>query len=66
LEELLTEDEDTFAVDSEDHGRTNKVYHRIITGDARPIGQPPRRLPLVKQAEVSEMLDDMQRRGVIE
>jgi hypothetical protein len=42
------------------------VYHRIDTGDARPIRQPPRRLPLAKQADVSEMLDDMQRRGVIE
>jgi hypothetical protein len=37
LEELLTEYKDIFAVDSEDHGRTNKVYHRIDTGDARPI-----------------------------
>jgi hypothetical protein len=34
LEELLTEYKDIFAVDSEDHGRTNKVYHRIDTGDA--------------------------------
>jgi hypothetical protein len=66
LEEFLAEYEDIFAVDSEDHGRTNKVYHRIDTGDTRPIRQPPRRLPLAKQAEVSEMLDDMQRCGVIE
>jgi hypothetical protein len=34
LKELLAECEDIFAVDSEDHGRTNKVYHRIDTGDA--------------------------------
>jgi hypothetical protein len=66
LEELLAEYEDIFAVDSENHGRTNKVYHRIDAGDARPIRQPPRRLPLAKQMELSEMLDDMQRRGVIE
>jgi hypothetical protein len=65
LEELLAEYENIFAVDSEDHGRTNKVYHRIDTGDARPIRQPPRRQPLAKQAEVSKMLADMQRRGVI-
>jgi hypothetical protein len=65
LEELLAKYEDIFAVDSEDHGRTNKVYHRIDTGDARPIRQPPRWLPQAKQAEVSEMLDDMQRRRVI-
>jgi hypothetical protein len=66
LEELLAEYKDIFAMDSEGHGRTNKVYHRIDTGDARPVIQPQRRLPLAKQAVVSEMLDDMQRRGVIE
>jgi hypothetical protein len=42
------------------------VYHRIDTGNARPIRQPLRRLPLAKQAEVSGMLDEMQRRGIIE
>jgi hypothetical protein len=52
LEELLAEYKDFFAVDSEDHGRTNKVYHLIDMGDARPIRQPPRRLPQAKQAEV--------------
>jgi predicted ArsR family transcriptional regulator len=65
IEELLAE-EDTFAVDNEDHGRTKKVYQRIDTGDARPFRQPPRRLHLAKHAEVSEMLDDMQRRWAIE
>jgi hypothetical protein len=35
-------------------------------GDTRPIRQRPRKLPLAKQAEVSEMLDDMQCRGVTE
>jgi hypothetical protein len=66
LEELLAKYEGIFAVAHEDHGRTNRVYHRIDTGDVRPIRQPPRRLPLRKQAEVSEMLNDMQRCGDIE
>jgi hypothetical protein len=66
LGELLTEYEDIFSGNIEDYGRTNKVYHRINTGDAKPIRQPPRRLPLAKQAEVSEMLNDMQCHGVIE
>jgi hypothetical protein len=66
LEELLAEYKDIFVVYSEDYGQTNKVYHRIDMGDTRPIRQPPRRLPLAKQAEVREMLDGMQRRGVIE
>jgi hypothetical protein len=34
LEELLAKYDDIFAVDSEDHRWTNKVYHRIDTGDA--------------------------------
>jgi hypothetical protein len=66
LEELRTQYEDIFAGTDEDYGRTNKVYHRIDTGDARPIRQPPRRIPVAKQAEVKEMLDEMQRHGVIE
>jgi hypothetical protein len=51
LNELLTEYEDIFARDDEDYGRTNKVYHRIDTGDAGPIHQPPR-IPLAKEAQV--------------
>jgi hypothetical protein len=42
------------------------VYHRIDTGDTRTIRQPPRRLPLTKQAEVSEKIEDMERSGVSE
>jgi hypothetical protein len=66
LVELLAEHEDIFAVDSKDYGWANKVYHHIDKGDARPIRQPPRRLPLAKHAEVSEMLNGMQHCGVIE
>jgi hypothetical protein len=65
LEELLAEYEDIFAVDSKYHGWPNKVYHHIDMGDAQPIHQPLRRLPLAKQAEVSEMLDDIQHQEVI-
>jgi len=66
LEELIAEYQDVFETKSGDHGRTEKVYHRIDTGDARPIRQPPRRLPLLKQAEVNGMLEDMKSKGVIE
>jgi hypothetical protein len=34
LEELLAKYKDIFAVDSEGHGQTNKVYHGIDMGDA--------------------------------
>jgi hypothetical protein len=66
LEGLIAEFRDVFATSSDDFGRTDRVRHRIDTGDARPIRQPPRRLPLAKQAEVDNMLDDMKRKGVIE
>ena len=42
------------------------MYHRIDTGDARPIRQPPRRLPLAQQALVNYLLEDMKNKGVIE
>jgi hypothetical protein len=58
LGELLSKYGDIFA-------GNNKVYHLIDMGDARPICQPLRRLPLVKQAEVSKMLDNMQHHRVI-
>ena len=48
------------------HGRTERLYHRIDTGDARPIRQPPRRLPLAKQALVNDLLEDMKNKGLIE
>jgi hypothetical protein len=66
LVDLITEYEDIFATGSEEYGRIDRVYHRIDTRDAQPIRQPPRRLPLAKKAEVSGMLDDMKRRGIIE
>jgi hypothetical protein len=45
LEEFLTEYEDIFSVDSENNGRTKKVYLRIDTGDARPIRNPLKGCP---------------------
>jgi hypothetical protein len=64
FEDLVIEYKEIFAVDSEDYGRTNRAYRRIDRGVARPTHQPPRRLPLAKLAEVNNLFDDMQRRGV--
>ena len=36
---------DAIAVDDTDLGQVTQFYHTIDTGDARPIRQPPRRLP---------------------
>jgi hypothetical protein len=47
--EELTEYGDVFAVDSDDYGRTNKMYHRIDTGDPRKIRHPESSLPVAKK-----------------
>jgi hypothetical protein len=66
LEELITEYEELFAMESSDCGRPDKVYHFIDTREVRPIRQSTRRLSLVKQAEVARMLEDKERHGIIE
>lgn len=47
-------------------GRTSVEKHKIDTGDARPIKQVPRSLPLAKREEVNELIEDMHGKNVIE
>ena len=42
------------------------VKHKIDTGEARPIKQAPRSIPLAKRNEVKELVDEMKRSSVIE
>ena len=65
LLQLLLEFSDIFAEDGE-LGRTDRIQHSIDTGDAHPIRQPVRRLPLNQRAEVRELLTDMEEKGVIQ
>jgi hypothetical protein len=66
LEEFIAAFQNVFTTKSCDYGRTDTFYPRIDTGDAHPIRQPPRRLPLAKQTKVNGMLEDMRKRGVME
>jgi hypothetical protein len=66
LEDFVTEYGVIFAMKSDDYRWADRVYHHIDTGEAQQIHQPPRRLPLAKQAEVGEMLNNMQQQGGIE
>ena len=66
LELIADYHQDALQKKNGDHRRTEKVCHRINTSDAQPIRQPPCRLPLAKQAEVNDMLEDMKKKGVIE
>jgi len=59
-QKLVLEYADIFAEDGE-LGRTNKMKHLINAGDARPIQQPVRRLPLCQRQEMQKLLTCSQR-----
>ena len=63
---LLCEFADIFSTGPNDLGCTDLVRHHINTGDAAPIRQPPRRLPLAKKEEADKAILDMQKQNVIE
>ncbi|KAL0147701.1 hypothetical protein M9458_056979 [Cirrhinus mrigala] len=66
LWELLVEFQDCFACNEVDLGQTSLVQHNIDTGDATPIRQRPRRMPLGRQEAAEQALSKMQRAGIIE
>jgi hypothetical protein len=57
--------EGLFAASDSDYGRTNVVKHKIATGSAHPIKQPPRRLPDVLAKEVDKQVKGMLNNEVI-
>lgn len=63
---LLEEFADVFALHPGDVGRTHLVKHRIDVGTARPIKQPPRRVPRSRLSEVQGLITDMEARDIIE
>ena len=68
-EELLTlllMYEDVLADKDEELGRTPVVQHSIVTGDAPPIKQPSRPIPVARQHEVCKLLDEMLQKDVIQ
>ena len=66
LKSLLFRFQDTFAVDKSDLGKTKTVQHEIKTGDAKPIKQMPRRLPLSLRPEAEAEIQRMLSQGIIE
>ena len=64
--DLLEEYSDIFAASPDDLGQTDLVTHKIPTGDAAPIRQPPRRIPLGQREEVHREVQNMLEKGVIE
>ncbi|XP_074039503.1 uncharacterized protein [Leptinotarsa decemlineata] len=66
LRELVKKYQEIFDIGEGNGGRTNVVQHRIDTGNARPIRQSARRLPLAKKEEADKIVSDMEKGGVIE
>ena len=64
--QLLCEFSDLFSSGAGDLGSTDLVKHEIRTGDAKPIRQSPRRLPLSKRKQAKEAIEEMELQGVIE
>ncbi|MES9880251.1 MAG: RNase H-like domain-containing protein [Sedimenticola sp.] len=65
LEGLIREYADTFSRGPNDLGRTDKIHHQIRTGDATPIKQTTRRVPIHKRDEVRRLVGEMSDQGII-
>jgi hypothetical protein len=64
--QLLQKYSSLFCTEESRAGKTTEVKHQINTGNAKPIRQPPRSIPLAKRDEVNGLIAEMQRNGVIE
>ena len=62
---LLDQYTDIFAASSSDLGRTSIIRHKIDTGDARPIKQPPYRVSQTQKAEIENQIETMLSQEVI-
>jgi len=66
VEELIRRYQDVFEIQDGVKGKTDFVQHRIDTGNATPIRQVARRLPLAKKQEAKKIIEEMAKDGVIE
>lgn len=63
---LLLRYSNVFSAHDSDIGRTGVVQHEIDTGEVMPIRQRPRRVPVAREKEVEDMIEEMKKGGVIE
>ena len=63
---FLTGHHGAFCLEKGERGETDLVQMEVNIGDARPKRHPLRRMPLAVRREISRLLDEMQRDGVIE
>ena len=64
--QLLYEFQDIFVGPDGTLGQTDFAYHRIETGDAKPIKIPPRKCPIAQREFIEPELDKMLQHKVIE
>ena len=64
--EVLTCFQDVFSKGSHDLGRAMSVKHDIVTGDATPMKQPLRRIPVSRREEAFKAIEDMEKQGIVE
>ncbi|VDI33903.1 Hypothetical predicted protein [Mytilus galloprovincialis] len=62
---LLHDFEDIFSKNEDDIGLTHLIEHSIDTGTAKPVKQPPRRVPLAFADKEREIVQQMERQGII-
>lgn len=63
---LLNKYSDIFSKDEWDIVLTNLAEHPTVTGNAAPVKQRPRRVPLAFVAEEKAAIDDLLKKGVIQ
>ena len=66
LERFLIDSNDVFSLHEDDLGCTSLVQHRVDTGGHAPIKQPPRRFAILSERDVTSLIDDMTKRGIIQ
>ena len=66
IKKLLIKHQSTFSESDDDLGRTGIIRHKIPTGMAQPIKQPPRRLPVHMNEEADKQIEDMLKKEVIQ
>ena len=65
IHSLLLKHEKVFSKDGYDLGHTNLVEHTVNTGNAKPIKQPPRQVPIAFAGEEHKALEKLHAQGVI-
>ena len=66
VRKFLYSNMDVFALDDTELGCTRLVKHEIDTSDHPPMKQHFRRVPFVHHEKISQMIDDMLEKGIIQ